>query len=117
MGYADLETFSELEGYAHPQYIANNFERLDLLSEVEKDVVGGTVSVTGSLVVTTNLATVEIVVACFTTTVAIAATHPFVTADIGPNANQITLKTWTSAYAASAVAATVNYIAIGTLIV
>ncbi len=113
MAPLDLQKVSSAEPTLDHALIAYNFERIDVASEVVKDVVQARVNVTGSVTLVTGLASVEGVVASLSSdSVAGAA---FVNAYRIVNSNQIVITVWSSTFVLSTIPAAVTYIAVGVM--
>lgn len=113
MAKLDLRTFSQLQnGAPDPNYVAANFERIDLLSEIERDVQFGLASITGSGSTQTGLAVVEGIVVCLASSPIPQAC--FLTAGPGTG-GLVNITVWDNAFVPSTVGASVRYIVVGFL--
>lgn len=113
MAKKDLVPFSSLTVTDHFQGMTLNFQRIDLLSEIEKDVVSEIITVTGTITYTTALSSAEGVVAVLATPPVAGAC--FVSTSVVASSGTIIVNVWSNAFAASVIATPIQYVAVGVM--
>ena len=112
MPKAGLRPYSTIEE-GLDQYLGYNFNRIENIFEKNRDAIGGSVTVTGTVTVKTGLAFVDNCVACLGSAPSSGAC--FVRANPGSAAGTVEVTVYANTFAVSTLAVLVRLVAVGEL--